>query len=62
MSAYYRIVTDAYAGFEVQVRSLLIPFWHQPKINTHGTVEEAEAFAVAHANRRDVVKCLGKLS
>lgn len=39
----YRIVTDKYAGFEVQFRFGWWPFWTQcNNINTHKTVELAE--------------------
>ena len=59
MRHQYRIVTDPYAGYEVQYRTWLWPFWMQPTIATFRTVEEAEAFARKHA--RAVVKDLGWL-
>lgn len=37
----YRIVTDKYAGFEIQVWSIFWPFWHQPYINTNISIEQA---------------------
>ena len=43
-----RIVTDAHAGFEVQVevkRMGIFTIWKQPRINTHKTVEAAREWA-----------------
>ena len=40
----YRIVTDRYAGFEVQQRLWWLPWWHQPQTNTHCSIEQAHAF------------------
>lgn len=40
----YRIVTDAYAGYEVQFRYWWIPFYIQYEINTHQSIEAARAF------------------
>jgi hypothetical protein len=42
-----RIVTDNYAGYEVQVWCLWWPFWRQPgiSVNTHSSIERAEAYA-----------------
>jgi hypothetical protein len=39
--AKYRIVTDQYAGFEVQRRFLFI-FWFEVSTNTFRTIEEAK--------------------
>ena len=47
MKKKYRIVTDRFAGFEVQVwgRWWWFPFWRQVGFtNTHGTIEEAKRF------------------
>lgn len=55
----YRIVTDSYAGYEVQVRTRLWPFWRQPVSNTHASVEKAEAWAKRHAGV--AIKYLGRL-
>lgn len=40
-----RIVTDAYSGYEVQVRVWYWPFWRQPKTNTFDSIQKAEAYA-----------------
>ncbi len=40
----YRIVTDAYAGFEVQVRHWLLPIWSQDGINSFATIDGAMCF------------------
>lgn len=54
--AIYRVVTDAYSGFEVQYRTPWWPFWRQCEgcrsgVNTHRTLEQAEEFAREHARR-----------
>jgi hypothetical protein len=60
MKNRYRIVTDDYAGYEVQVWRCWWPFWWQAGFaNTFLTVEDAEAFAIRHA--KGVVKYLGWL-
>lgn len=63
MANEYRIVRDAYLGFEVQVRRWWWPFWSQCNfINTHSSLERAEQFARDHAaGIADIVKYLGKL-
>lgn len=71
MLAEYRIVTDNFAGFEVQIRTWWWPFWTQCDfINTRPSVESAEQFAIEHAkarsrsrsrSRRRVVKVLGRI-
>ena len=38
----YRIVTDRFAGYEVQSRPWWWPFWDMVSANTSCTVEEAE--------------------
>lgn len=61
MKPKYRIVRDAYAGFEAQYKVWWWPFWIQCNgINTRATVEDAEALAKRHAFGRDkaVVKIL----
>jgi len=40
-----RIATDSYGGYEVQVWRWWFPFWVQPRINTHHSISEAEAYA-----------------
>ncbi len=44
--AQYRIVTDMYCGYEVQVRYWWFPFWRQlANCNSHSSVEKAEDWA-----------------
>jgi hypothetical protein len=57
--AKYRIVRDKFAGYEVQIWRWYWPFWKQPYVNTHDTVEYAEKWARNHA--AVVVKNLGRL-
>lgn len=46
----YRVVTDAYSGYEVQCWRLWFPFWVQAGCtNTHRTIEEARAYAKRHS-------------
>ena len=40
----YRIVKDAYAGYEVQWRTWYWPFWHCIGSNTHASLEEARSY------------------
>jgi hypothetical protein len=47
----YRIVTDRYAGYEVQVWRWWFPFWLEVGCNTHPTLERARAFAEADKGR-----------
>lgn len=63
MKTYYRIVTDRWAGFEVQSWSWWWPFWSQVGFsNTHSYVEDAEAYAQRHARGcANLVKYLGPL-
>lgn len=43
----YRIVRDAYAGYEVQSRVWFSPFWFQCGFtNTFSRIEDAEKYAV----------------
>jgi hypothetical protein len=61
--AEYRIVRDNYAGYEVQARRWWFPFWVQCDFsNTHTTIERAEEWAAAHAQRhaQKEVKRLGR--
>jgi hypothetical protein len=59
MKRKYRIVNDAYNGFEVQHSYWFAPFmWFQTNgINTFSSLEKAENFA----RSRGVVKSLGYL-
>ncbi len=42
----YRICTDSWAGYEVQVRYIFFPFWQLKNFsNTFRTIAEAEKFA-----------------
>jgi hypothetical protein len=46
----YRIVRDAYLGYEVQCRQWWWPFWVQCGfVNTHANIEAARKFAFNHA-------------
>ncbi len=50
----YRIVTDAYSGYEVQVRRWWWPIWAQVGFsNTHAAIGKAEKYA---EDRRHAVK------
>ena len=61
--AYYRIVTDEFAGYEVQSWRWWWPFWVQGTINTHSSIAEAEEYAEEYAKGRAkrVVKNIGRL-
>ena len=58
----YRIVTDSFAGFEVQKRLWYYPFWFEIKdqngfiANTHCSIEEAEELIKIDKNNGKVVK------
>lgn len=57
----YRIVTDNYAGFEVQMWSIFWPFWTQvstayDKTNTHLTIEMAKLFIENQKNKPKKLK------
>ena len=56
--AKYRIVTDNYAGYEVQSWRWWWPFWIQGATNTHSTIEAAEEYAKSLAYKQHVVKVL----
>lgn len=63
MNKRFRIVTDAYAGFEVQHKYWFWPFWIQTDFsNTFPTIEAAEAYAKGWTDKprfvRRVVKHL----
>lgn len=62
MSTHYRIARDRFAGFEVQVWRWWWPFWIQPRLNTHYSIEKAEQWARHHAEGYGVAKYLGRLS
>ena len=38
----YRIVTDRWLGYEVQVKHWWWPLWYMPVTNTNRTIEEAK--------------------
>jgi hypothetical protein len=45
MKNRYRIVTDKYLGYEVQVKKWYWPFWVQCNlVNTHNTLERAKEY------------------
>jgi hypothetical protein len=46
MKNKYRIVRDAYLGYEAQVKFWWFPFvwWQMNHTNTHGSVEQAREF------------------
>jgi len=47
MTKQYRIVTDAYLGYEVQYSYWWLPFWIEvsyPYCNTHSSIDEAKKF------------------
>ena len=44
----YRIVTDRYSGYEVQIWRWWFPFWVQPYVNTSSSLERAVALAWLH--------------
>ena len=58
----YRIVTDSYAGFEVQKRLWYYPFWFEINdqnsfiANTHFSIEKAEELIKIDKNKGKVVK------
>ena len=49
----YRIVRDAYNGYEAQYKPWWCPFWLQIGINTSSNVEQAKTFIMNH--KRSVV-------
>ena len=54
----FRIVTDNYAGYEVQVRRWYFPFWQQIDFtSTHITVSSAEKFIEKTKYDWDFKKC-----
>jgi hypothetical protein len=56
----YRIVKDLYDGFEVQIKhGWWWPFWRQPIVNTHKSIEEAKKWVVWHA--KPEILYLGKV-
>ena len=57
MKPRYRIVTDAYLGYQVEWWRWYWPFWCMPNVNTFSSLEQAEKWARAHG--RGVVKYLG---
>ena len=49
----FRITTDVYAGYEVQIWRLWWPFWIQYRMNTFACIEDAKAYL--NAARETVV-------
>lgn len=54
----YRIVTDKYSGYEVQLRRrfLFWSTWEQVGINTHRTIDEAKEFIKSLPKEKDASK------
>ena len=53
----YRVVTDNYCGYAVQVWRWWLPIWLEAELaNTHTTVEKAMAYAENHS--RKVIRVL----
>lgn len=64
MKKKYRIVSDNYAGYEVQYKHPLIPFWLQLGCNTHPSVEKAEEWLKRQLSKQKsgkVIKTLENL-
>ena len=40
----YRVVPDSYAGFEVQHRTIWLPFWRPHACNTFSNLESAKEY------------------
>ena len=53
MKNKYRVITDGYLGFEVQVKYWWFPLmWKQINgVNTHSTLNKAKAAIDVHKNR-----------
>jgi len=50
----FRVVTDKYEGFEVQIKRWYYPFWLQVgHTNTHSTIDEAKEFIAKTKNDLD---------
>lgn len=47
----YRITTDAYAGYELQHKFILFPFWRS-MYKTFKSIEDAEQFYIKHYNKK----------
>ena len=57
MKNRYRIVKDAYLGYEVQIKYWFFPFiWFMAGVNTFANVERAEEYAKTH--HKKVIKYL----
>ncbi len=61
MKNEYRIVSDSYNGYEVQIKRWWFPIWWQIGINTFHSMELAVMFAEHHAKEHGALKYLGKL-
>ena len=62
----YRIVTDKYLGYEVQIRKWWWPFWiglSEPggPLNTWASIRHARLYALRHAFKGKVVENLEQL-
>lgn len=59
----YRIVTDNYAGYEVQVKRWWFPFWVQctmggSNCNTHVSIEAAKRYIKSHKEQGKTKKAV----
>lgn len=50
MKTKYRIVRDNYSGYEVQRKRWWFPIWLQVGVNTHYSLEKAEAYVQKYIN------------
>ena len=48
----YRIVTDRWNGFEVQVWRWWWPFWEMPAVNTSASPRQAKEWLERHLSRK----------
>lgn len=58
MTNKYRIISDEYAGYEVQIKYWWLPlFWFQlsdyaPMLNTHASIESAKELIKRHKGHK----------
>lgn len=56
MKNKYRIVTDRYLGYEVQIKYWWWPFWTELHgVNTYPSVESAARAADRHMKRENII-------
>ena len=51
----YRVVTDRYAGYEVQIKYWWFPIWMELGINTHHNIEDALELVEHHKYKKHIV-------